>query len=140
MHVRRGTRHWPTGAAALLITFVASACLPANEASQARSPAPAPVLAPEPPATRSLTQWPFASTSPWNTPLGSGASYDARAVVTLATSTPWINSSEYSVHVVSATTADPLVTVDVRNGTFPGPVTLRIPAGTAPAAGTDAHL
>ena len=87
-----------------------------------------------------LTAWPFASTSPWNTPLGSGATFDSRPVVTLSTSTPWINHAEYSVPVVRAEVTDPLVTIEVASGTYPGPVTVRIPASATPAAGTDAHL
>jgi hypothetical protein len=131
------------GAAALLVALGASACLPTSQSSPAPSPAAAPAAAAPPvtaPASRDLTVWPFAKTSPWNTPLGRGASFDGRPVVTVSNSTPWINRAEYSVSVVRASATDPLVTVDVASGNFPGPVTLRVPASAAPAAGADAHL
>jgi hypothetical protein len=137
------TRRWAVGAAVLLVWVGASACLPTSQSTPAPSPAAAAAAVVAPTAARAgrdLTLWPFASSSPWNTPLGSGAAFDSRPVVTLSNSTPWINRAEYSVNVVRASATDPLVTIDATGGSFPGPVTVRIPASAAPAAGTDAHL
>jgi hypothetical protein len=134
------------GLGALLVALTASACLPPSAPASAPAPATAPASSttttapPVVSVSRDLTRWPFSSTSPWNTPLGSGAAYDARAVVTLPGTTPWINRAQYSVPVVRAAATDPLVTIDVKSGTHPGLVTLRVPADAAPAAGTDAHL
>jgi hypothetical protein len=142
--MRRTTlrRTWAIAGAALAVAVLASGCLPpAAKAPSGSVTAAAPGSPPPPGASsRDPASWPFSSTSPWNTPLGSGAAYDPRQIVNLASTTPWINSAEYSIPVERASAGDPLVTIAVSGGTFPGPVTLRIPAGARPAAGTDAHL
>jgi hypothetical protein len=92
--------------------------------------------------SRDLTVWPFASTSPWNLPIGTGATFassaDPRTVsLLLPSATPWINAGQYSHPIYRATDADPMATVS-----RPGYPTesYRIPASATPAAGTDQHL
>ncbi|MCU1488012.1 MAG: hypothetical protein JWN67_4758 [Actinomycetia bacterium] len=92
---------------------------------------------------RDAALWPFASTSPWNLPIGSGATYesvgDARTATLLSTarSTAWVNAEQYSHPVYRASATDPVVTV--RRSGF-ADVTFRLPVGATPAAGSDRHL
>ncbi|MCU1373656.1 MAG: hypothetical protein JWO68_942 [Actinomycetia bacterium] len=102
------------------------------------------VPAPEPPvATRVAGLWPFASTSPWNMPIGSGAGYqaatDAKTATLLDTgkASAWVNAEQYSHPVYQASATDPMVTV--RRAGFVD-VTFRLPLGAAAAAGSDRHL
>jgi hypothetical protein len=146
MQTARRRRGWLAALGALVVAVTASACLPPSAPTPSAAPqsslppATTPTTTAPVPSARDLAEWPFSSTSPWNTPLGSGATYDTRAMVTLPATTPWINRGQYSVPVVRAAATDPLVTINVKAGSHPGPVTLRIPADAAPAAGSDAHL
>lgn len=132
------TRKWPVALGALVVAVAAAGCIPPPAPPAASAPSASPTAVT--PGSRDVTQWPFASDSPWNMPLGSGATFDPRPVVTLQNSTPWLNSQEYSIPVVYASASDPLVTVTATGGSFPGPVTLRIPPGARAAAGSDGHL
>lgn len=71
------------------------------------------------PPVRDPAQWPFASTSPWNTPLGSGARFDnsadpCSASLTTETVTPTVNAVFWSITVAQTTDSDPLTTLSVR--------------------------
>jgi hypothetical protein len=140
MHSKRGV--WSALLLTLLLAVMVSACAPPpTPTSQPPSAVAGPAaVAPTQTGPRDLSQWPFASSSPWNVPLGNAASFDGRSIVTPPAVTAWINHRQYSVPVVRASASDPLVTIAVSAGSHPGPVTLRIPAGTAPDPGTDAHL
>jgi len=108
--MRRTTirRTWAIAGAALAVAVLASGCLPpAAKAPSGPVAAAAPGSPPPPGAsTRDPASWPFSSTSPWNTPLGSGAAYDPRQIVNLASTTPWINGAEYSCSTVASACLD----------------------------------
>lgn len=86
---------------------------------------------------------PFASNSPWNTPIGSGARFESvtgpATASLLAGGKPVINRDQWSVGVFVATSADPKATlVGVRNKlTFNDAI---IPLATTPTGGTDRHV
>jgi len=93
-------------------------------------------------ATRTAWQWPFASSSPWNTPVGGLARFESATDVATATLTrpdvpPWVNAGQYSHPVYKASAGDPLVTFH-----WPGhpDIVINAPLSIRPAAGTDAHL
>src|SRR6478735_3308743 len=120
----------------------------ARPAPTTTPPAPtttAPAAAPMPPASgdRNATLWPFATTSPWNTPVGSGARLESASDARTQTvrnfpTDAWLNVDQYSIPVFRATSSDPIVTLsDSVNG---GSWQVRMPAAAAPAAGTDANM
>jgi hypothetical protein len=87
--------------------------------------------------------WPFASSSPWNTPIGSEARLsgeDDPRVVTLRAAGARVNANEgYSHPVYQATEDDPETTIE--DTSRPGRSRVaRIPVEAVPAAGTDGHL
>lgn len=93
-------------------------------------------------STRDVALHPFASSSPWNRAIGSGAVFQSRsgAATTsfIESAKPVINRSSWSVSLRHARTSDPLVTlVAVRNNTT---YSIRIPADTVATAGTDKHV
>jgi hypothetical protein len=99
--------------------------------------------APAPVGQRNPILWPFESTSPWNTPIGSAAKYETASAPRTATvrnyaTNTWMNIDKYSIPVHVATASDPLVTLkDVVHG---GSWKVRIPASANAAAGTDANM
>lgn len=103
--------------------------------------------APEGPRNPAL--WPFSSDSPWNTPIGSKATFrsvGAADTVSLLDSRIefWVNAQEYSHPIVQAAQSDPLVRVRYertnRGPLVAGSVEIRVPAAATPAAGADGHL
>jgi hypothetical protein len=99
-----------------------------------------PVVAPD--APRDATQWPFASDSPWNLPIGSRAQYtdasDSRTASLIRSGVSWwVNASQYSHPIYRASAGDPVLTL-----TRPGHanVQFRAPSNARPAAGTDKHM
>jgi hypothetical protein len=84
---------------------------------------------------------PFSPDSPWNTAIGSEASFepaDGSRTASFHEGRPVVNRSHWSVVVTQATTDDPLMVVDgVRNGR---PFTLHIPADTVATGGNDRHV
>ncbi len=93
--------------------------------------------------------WPFAATSPWNTPIGSDAEFsatDGQQTINLQDRTidVWLNSDEWSHPIVKAEPTDPLFTVSYLNSNAgangPGTVSLRLPLEAEPADGADSHL
>ena len=84
----------------------------------------------------------FSATSPWNTPLGSGATYSA---IKWPGSTGYnytVNWDNYSPAVYVASASDPLVTVSYPAGWgYPGgTIQVHMPAAANGAAGTDGEL
>lgn len=106
-------------------------------------------VAPPPPAPkdgRSPARWPFAVTSPWNTPLGTSAQLEPESAACSqtfrdATSLSDINAAEWSHPVYLASKSDPLVRVYLYGEVK---ATLRIPRSAEPARphgkDTDGHL
>jgi hypothetical protein len=87
------------------------------------------------PATRDASLWPFASNSPFNTPVGSGAQFAADSDVRnrdLTADHAYINASYWSHPVYQATTSDPMRTVTDPLKTLQ----YRIPATATPSAPT----
>jgi hypothetical protein len=105
--------------------------------------------APRPPTTgtRNAGLWPFSASSPWNTPVGSGAQFESVSGPMTSnlrakkigdwTITPWLNAAQYSHPVYFAKASDPRVWVDSR---WDPDMYVHIPAGAVPAQGTDGHL
>jgi hypothetical protein len=94
------------------------------------------------PGARQPWLWPFASTSPWNMPLGSGARFAGDADTTTRnfrdpSFVPWVNAGKYSHPIVMAAASDPVVTLYERGKVVEQ---LHLPAAAVPAAGTDGHL
>jgi hypothetical protein len=120
-----------------------------SPASQSWTSSAAPVLTPTPTptpptptptpttGTRDPSQTPFASTSVFNLPLGSGAQWTPNAQ--LANSSIYINVSDWNEPIYTGTASDPLVTV-YNDGSAVGaaPVTyqVHIPADAVPSQPT----
>lgn len=89
---------------------------------------------------RDPTRHPFASTSPWNTPIGSGARFESGALAARLRdhTKAKVNHESWSVAVYHATPEDPYSAVrSIRaNQTRYG----HIPARTVPTAGDDRHV
>ena len=102
--------------------------------------------------TRTPSQWPFDASSPWNTPLGTGAQYATPTCDTQVraeasnTLLPWINAERFGVPVFTASSTDPEKPVHksdrpdlpIPNGPEVG--RMRIPSGAAPDPGSDRTL
>ena len=110
----------------------------------ATTTAPAPTTTTPPPTTtpttapasgRNAFQWPFASNSPWNMPVGSGAQFattaDARTQDLLSGSAN-INAGSWSQPVYQATASSPMATMSTPSGSS----TYQIPAGATPSSPT----
>jgi hypothetical protein len=109
-----------------------------------RPPVPAldaPIAEPTTDGGRDAWRWPFASTSPWNTPIGSGARFEDRHAKRTAQLTDpgpdaWVNAGQYSIPIYRARAGDPLAIVRDECRTL----LLRVPEDARPAEGTDAAL
>jgi hypothetical protein len=107
---------------------------PTPTATRTPNPTPTPTT-----GTRDPSQTPFASTSIFNLPLGSGAQWTYNAQ--LASANVYVNTtaSGYNENIYTGVASDPLVTitdngsVDGIGGTFK----VHIPVGAVPAGGTD---
>lgn len=95
---------------------------------------------PEP--RREAWLWPFATTSPWNMPIGDGAEYESADDERTANlidpeAHPWVNAGEYSVPIFKASEDDPLATVHEEGQSE---VQYRIPPDAEPAPGSDSSM
>jgi hypothetical protein len=95
---------------------------------------------------RDPAYWPFASDSPWNMPLGSGAAYDSPSSTASQNLQTQINPAhanayQYSIPIYIAAASDPTITVDSSNSNQPPysnvTVSFQAPADVAPSPGTD---
>ena len=104
------------------------------------TPIPTPHPTPTPgPGSRDPSQTPFASTSIFNLPLGSGAQWTPNAQ--LAGANVYVNTtaSGYNENIYTGTAANPLITVTNTGaaGSTPGTYTMHIPVGAVGAGGND---
>jgi hypothetical protein len=154
-HLIDHVRFTPAGAATAPTT--ASPAAPGTAAPAPTTTAPAPTTTTPPPTTtttvpapapvtqtRDAALWPFTRTSPWNMPIGSGASYQratdaATANLIDGRFTPWLNFDQYSHPVYFASSSDPWATFTRPDGRA-GPWSLNVPSSARPAAGGDQHL
>lgn len=91
---------------------------------------------------RDAWRWLFASTSPWNMPIGTGARFETATAPRTANlldprSTPWVNAGEYSHPIYRASSTDRVATF--RRAGHPD-VRYTVPERARPARGSDAHL
>lgn len=123
---------------------------PTPSATAPRStPAPARPSSPPPPAPAPAVKgqrdpglYPFSSTSAWNTPIGSGAVFEAqdgdRTSSLWNGAQPVVNSTSWSVSVAESGGSEPWSTLtSVRNGQS---FTVQVPPGTVATAGSDKHI
>ncbi len=100
--------------------------------------------------TRDPAFWPFSSTSPWNMPLGSGATYAAINSPVFKPASGayfYLQSDSYSHPVFIGSASDPLRTI-TRYADYdyttqynpPQTATVRIPTYAMPAGNTDQHM
>jgi hypothetical protein len=87
---------------------------------------------------------PFSSTSVWNLPIGTGATFESATSPRTASllggdPTTWLNQDVYSHPVVQARTSDPLATVTDTNDSRRSS-SYRIPADAQIAPGSDRHM
>ncbi|MEZ4502015.1 MAG: hypothetical protein R3C39_05285 [Dehalococcoidia bacterium] len=144
---RQATSAPPTSTTAPTPTATAAARTPTPTPTAARTSTPAPTptaAAAQPyspaPGTRDPFLWPFASSSPWNFPIGSGAQYasDSNAMSQqLRSRGGSINSSVWSHPVYLASSSDPLRRIIVNGETY---ATVRIPNNAEPSRPTLAEL
>jgi hypothetical protein len=93
------------------------------------------------PVSRDAFAWPFAATSPWNTPIGTGAQYSAPGdpqTQSLVAATPAINASNWTKPVALASLGDPVRFL----GWGANAVAIHVPDSAQPSGppGGDAHL
>lgn len=88
---------------------------------------------------RSVFRQPFASTSFWNTALGSSAVFESPTAVktsSFLSGSSYINCEQWSIPVVNAAVADPTATVTTSSSWA---WNYRVPANAQVALGTDGH-
>lgn len=90
--------------------------------------------------TRQPSLWPLDSSSPWNTPIGSGAVFgDTINPMTQDVERDILNfnTQYYSVAVFQASSSDPISTIPLSNGTS---ISIHVPASAAPTGGVDGNV
>jgi hypothetical protein len=105
------------------------------------APAPAPVAAAASSTKRSASLHPFASSSVWNSAIGSGAVFQGKTEArtkSFLSGKPVINRSSWSIAVKRAKSTDPMAKlVGARNGQT---WNIRIPTNTKATGGSDGHV
>lgn len=135
-----------TGPAGVATVPAAVTPAPTPTPTPTSAPAPTPTSAPAPApqlSARDYTLQPFSSTSIWNLPIGTGASFesatDSRTANVIGAGGVWVNESQYSHPITRATAADPVaVMTDSNDSSRSG--SYRIPTTASIAGGTDAHM
>jgi hypothetical protein len=110
---------------------------PPTTAPPTTAPAPTPTTAPPSPAGRDARLWPFASTSPWNTPIGTNAQFASTTsdprYGNLTDAYTAINAQTWSMATYIASPSDPIRTVTSSAGSWQ----YRIPDNAVAAAPAD---
>lgn len=89
---------------------------------------------PPPTTTRLPNLWPYDTSSPWNAPLTSAATYGPSLGIGNAN----VNCHWFSIPIYRATSTDPNVTI--KDNSSGQPFVCRMPAGAQPSLGTDRHI
>lgn len=92
---------------------------------------------------RYSVSWPFASTSPWNMPIGSGANYSAQSAnitTTLRSGTITYNAGLYSLPVFVSQASDPILMETGNNNGNVLTFNINVPAVARPDPSVDAEL
>jgi hypothetical protein len=94
---------------------------PPNTTPPTTAPAPTPTTGAPAPAGRDARLWPFASTSPWNTPIGTSAQFAPTAdprYASLTDAYTAINAQAWSMATYVASPSDPIRTVTSSAGSW----------------------
>lgn len=92
-------------------------------------------------STRDPAFWPFAASSPWNMPLGSGVRLaEIKSPVFSTRDGANLNVSRWSHPIVMAQAGDPLVTVSAANFGAPVSFRIRVPVSAVPDPAGDGAL
>lgn len=115
------TSHLAGGASPTTLSPTTAPPTTAPAPTPTTAPAPTPTTAPPAPAGRDARLWPFAPTSPWNTPIGTNAQFAATTdprYANLTDAYTAINAQTWSMATYVASPSDPIRTVTSTAGSW----------------------